>query len=334
MPSLTSLTMPILAGFAALGILIQAAQANAQADCPRGDLDERYCDRNGDLVADAPTDPSQWIDPDTLIFGYTPGRDPAVYREAWSDFLQHMEKVTGRKVLFYPAPSNAAQIEGMRSGRLHVAGINTGSNPLAVNCAGFVSFTMMASLNGDYGYSMEILTYPGSGIEKVEDIKGRTLAFTAPTSNSGFKAPLALLKSEFNMIPGRDFKTTFSGKHDSSILGVANRDYDAAAIANPVKFHMIKGDVIKEEDTIVLYRSQKFPTTGYGHVYNLKPELAAKVRESFVSFQWEKPDGSPTSLKVEFSKSNEGQFIPITYNEHWDVIRKIDAANNVSYDCK
>ena len=334
MPSLKSLTMPALAGFAALGLLVQAAPASAQADCPRGDLDERYCDRNGDLVADAPTDPSQWVDPDTLIFAFAPSRDPAVLREAWADFLEHMEKVTGKKVLYFSAQSNAAQIDAMRSGRVHVAGFNTGSNPLAVNCAGFVSFAIMASLNGDYGYSMEILTYPGSGIEKVEDIKGRTLALTAPTSNSGFKAPLALLKSEFDMIPDRDFKTTFSGTHDNSILGVANKDYDAAAIANSIKFHMIKRDVIKEEDTIVLYQSQKFPTTGYGHVFNLKPELAEKVKESFMSFQWDKPDGSPTSLKELFSKSNEGQFIPITYQEHWNVIRKIDAANNVSYDCK
>ena len=286
------------------------------------------------MVADAPTDPSKWIDPDTLIFAYTPVEDPAVYKEAWADFLVHMEKVTGKKVLFFPVQSNAAQIEAMRSGRLHVAGFNTGSNPLAVNCAGFVSFTIMASLNGDYGYSMEILTYPGSGIEKVEDIRGRTLAFTSPTSNSGFKAPSALLKSEFDMIPERDFKTTFSGKHDNSILGVANKDYDAASIANSVKFRMIKRNVIKEEDTIVLYQSQRFPTTGFGTVYNLKPELVEKVKETFASFQWDKPDGTPANLKVEFSKSNEGQFIPITYKEHWSVIRTIDAANNVSYACK
>jgi phosphonate transport system substrate-binding protein len=334
MPSLKSLTLPALAGFAALGLMIQAAPASAQEDCPRGDLDERYCDRNGDLVADAPTDPSQWLDPDTLIFAYTPVEDPAVYKEAWSDFLTHMEKVTGKKVQFFPVQSNAAQIEAMRSGRLHVAGFNTGSNPLAVNCAGFVSFTIMASLNGDYGYSMEIISYPGSGIEKVEDIKGRTLAFTSPTSNSGFKAPSALLKAEFDMLPDRDFKTTFSGKHDNSILGVANKDYDAASIANSVKFRMIKRDVIKEDDTVVVYQSQKFPTTGFGYVYNLKPELAEKVKESFMTFEWDKPDGSPTSLKVEFEKSNEGQFIPITFKEHWDVIRKIDAANDVSYACK
>ena len=306
----------------------------ALAECPRGDLDKRYCDVNGDLIADTPTDPSKLVDPDTLIFAYTPVEDPAVYRGVWADFLDHMEKVTGKKVVFFPVQSNAAQIEAMRSGRLHVAGFNTGSNPLAVNCAGFVSFTIMASLNGNFGYEMEIITYPGSGINKVEDIKGKQLAFTSPTSNSGFKAPSALLKSEFGMIKDRDFTATFSGKHDNSIMGVAHKDYAAASIANSVKFRMISRNVIKESDVKTIYKSQTFPTTGFGHVYNLKPSLAEKVKKAFFSFKWDKPDGTPTSLKVEFSKSNEGKFLPITYKKFWAVIRTIDKANNVSYACK
>ena len=319
----------------ALGAMMLAAFSTAaQADCPRGDLDKRYCDANGDLTADLPTDKSKWVNPSTLIFAYTPVEDPAVYKEAWSDFIDHMEKTTGKKVVFFPVQSNAAQIEAMRSGRLHVAGFNTGSNPLAVNCAGFVSFTIMASENGNFGYEMEIITHPGSGIKKIEDIKGRQLAFTSPTSNSGFKAPSAILKAEFNMVKDRDFKPTFSGKHDNSILGVANKDYDAASIANSVKSRMIKRNVIKATDTITIYKSQTFPTTGFGHVYNLHPDLAAKVRESFKSFKWIKDDGSKTSLKIEFEKSNEGKFIPITYKEHWSVIRTIDKANGVSYACK
>ena len=303
-------------------------------DCPRGDLDSRFCDRNGDLVADAPADSGDWVNPNTLIFAYTPVEDPAVYKTAWSDFLDHMEKVTGKRVMFFPVQSNAAQIEAMRSGRLHVAGFNTGSNPLAVNCAGFVPFTIMASLDGHFGYEMEIITYPGSGINQVADLKGRTLAFTSPTSNSGFKAPSAILKAEFNMLPDRDFQTAFSGKHDNSILGVANKDYDAASIANSVKSRMILREVIKEDDVVTIYKSQTFPTTGFGHVYNLHPDLAKKVQEAFFSFEWDRPDGTPTTLKEEFSKSNEGQFIPITYQKQWAVIRTIDKANDVSYACK
>jgi phosphonate transport system substrate-binding protein len=328
-----SMKTRLLVAIAAAALLALAAgtpnQAIAAEDCPRGALDEQYCDRDGDLTADTPTDAANLVDPDTIIFAYTPVEDPAVYREAWADFLTHMEQVTGKKVQFFPVQSNAAQIEAMRSGRLHVAGFNTGSNPLAVNCAGFVPFTIMAGLDGSFGYEMEIITHPDSGIDSVEDIKGRTLAFTSPTSNSGFKAPSALLKAEFDMLAERDFTPTFSGKHDNSILGVANKDYDAASIANSVKARMIKRDVVKDEDLKVLYKSQTFPTTGYGYAYNLTPELQQKIRESFETFEWE-----GTTLKEEFEKNGEGQFIPITYQEHWDVIRTIDAANDVSYDCK
>ena len=213
----------LLSGAACAFCLSLAVGPAAAQDCPRGALDERFCDADGDLVADTPTDASQLVDPDTLIFAYTPVEDPAVYKEAWADFLAYLEKETGKSVVFFPVQNNAAQIEAMRSGRLHIAGFNTGSNPLAVNCAGFSPFTIMAGADGSFGYEMEILTFPGSGIEKVEDIKGGQLAFTSPTSNSGFKAPSAILKADYDMLPERDFEPVYSGKHDNSILGVATR---------------------------------------------------------------------------------------------------------------
>ena len=292
-------------------------------------LDSRYQDADGDLVADTPTDPAQQVDPSTLIFAYTPVEDPAVYAKVWEGFLKHMEEKTGKKVQFFPVQSNAAQIEAMRAGRLHIAGFNTGSNPLAVACAGFAPFTMMASADGSFGYEMEIITYPDSGIEKVEDIKGKKLAFTSETSNSGFKAPSAILKADYGMVAGTDFEPVFSGKHDNSILGVANKDYPAAAVANSVLKRMLQRDVVKAEQLKSLYKSQTFPTTGYGLVYNLKPELQEKIKEAFFSYPWE---GS--ALLEEFSKSGEAKFVPITFKEHWAVIRKIDEANGVSYDCK
>ena len=318
----------LLSGAAVALVLSLGGAASAQ-DCPRGDLDKRFCDLDGDLIADTPTDVADQVDPDTLIFAYTPVEDPAVYKAAWSDFLTHLESETGKQVMFFPVQNNAAQIEAMRSGRLHIAGFNTGSNPLAVNCAGFNPFTIMASKDGNFGYEMEIITYPGSGIEKVEDIKGKQLAFTSPTSNSGFKAPSAILKGDFDMLPDRDFEPVYSGKHDNSILGVANKDYMAASIANSVKSRMISREVITADQVKVIYKSQTFPTTGFGTAHNLTPELKEKIRGAFFNFEWE-----GTSLQAEFEKSNEGQFLPMTYKEFWDVIRKIDTANGVSYACK
>lgn len=98
-------------------------------------LDSRYQDEDGDMIADIPADASAQVDPSMLIFAYTPVEDPAVYAEVWQEFLDHLTEVTGKRVQFFPVQSNAAQIEAMRAGRLHVAGFNTGSNPLAVACA-------------------------------------------------------------------------------------------------------------------------------------------------------------------------------------------------------
>ena len=281
------------------------------------------------MVADASSEGERSLNPRVLIFAYTPVEDPAVYRDVWSEFLDHLSGITGLRVVFFPVQSNAAQIEAMRSGRLHVAGFNTGSTPLAVNCSGFVPFTIMASADGSYGYEMEIVTYPGSGIQSVADLKGRTIAFSSPTSNSGFKAPIAILSSEFGLVAGKDYDSVFSGKHDNTLLGVVNKDYDAGAMANSVKSRMLARGVIKRNDVNVIYQSQSFPTTAFGAVHNLDPVIASKVREAFVSFDWQN-----TKLLAEFRKSGESQFIPITYKEHWQVIRDIDAANQVSYGCR
>ncbi len=309
------------------GAMVASSAALAAEDCPRGDLDEAYCDRNFDLTADLPLDPKDWVNPDTIIFTYTPVEDPAVYANIWQGFVDHMAEVTGKKVVFFPVDSNAAQLEAMRSGRLHVAGFNTGSNPIAVNCAGFVPFGMMAKDDGSFGYEMEIIVQTDSDMQSPADIKGRTLAFTSPTSNSGFKAPSALLKGEFGLVADEDYETVFSGKHDNSILGVYNGDYEVAAIANSVLDRMIRrGGIIEEGKLRTIYKSQTFPTTGYGVVYNLDPALTAKIKTAFWTYEW---DGE---FKKEFNKND--RFIGITYKTDWSVIRQIDSANGVSYDCK
>jgi phosphonate transport system substrate-binding protein len=66
-------------------------------------------------------------------------------------------------------------------------------------------------------------------------------------------------------------------------------------------------------------------------VYNLKPELAEKVKQAFFTFNWE-----GTALAKEFNSTSPPQekFMPITYKEHWTVVRDIDNAMNVKYTCK
>ncbi|MFP4371320.1 MAG: phosphate/phosphite/phosphonate ABC transporter substrate-binding protein [Halanaerobium sp.] len=294
------------------------------AEMDHGDLAEDYVDYDGDLVADLPADESEWINPDTIVFSYTPVEEPSVYKRAWSDFLDHLEEVTGKEVMFYAVENYAAQLEALRAGRIHIAGVNTGSVPFAVNTAGVVPFAMMAEEDGSYGYEMEVITQKDSDLEDLEDLEGETVAFVSQTSNSGFKAPSAILKSEMGFEAGEDYETTFSGRHDNSIMGVYNGDYDVAAIANSVMHRMDNNGAIDMSEIKTIYKSQTFPTTAYGYVNNMHPGLAQKIKEAFFTFDWE-----GTSLADEF---DEEKFIPIDYKTYWEVIRTIDKANGVEYE--
>ncbi|MCL6609708.1 MAG: phosphate/phosphite/phosphonate ABC transporter substrate-binding protein [Geminicoccaceae bacterium] len=310
--------------------LTLAVSAAGFAAWPAWALDSRYRDADGDLVADPPNDPARWVDPQVLVFTYSPAEDPSLYARIFADLVDHLARRTGRKVQFLQVRSNAAMVEAMRAGRLHVAGFGPGATPLAVNCAGFVPVAMMAAKDGSFGYRMEIVSHPGSGIEKVEDLRGKKLAFTTETSNSGYKAPSVILHDRFGLVAGRDFEPVFSGKHDNSILGVARRDYPAAAIADTIRLRMIARGMVRAEDLVVIFRSEPFPTSAFGHAHDLHPELTRQIREALFDFPWE-----GTELAREFAKHEPPleRFIPIRYDETYAIVRDIDKAMGVTYNC-
>jgi phosphonate transport system substrate-binding protein len=95
---------------------------------------------------------------------------------------------------------------------------------------------------------------------------------------------------------------------------------------------MISRNVIKPEDVEKIYESQTFPVSAQGYIYSLHPDLALKIRQAYASFKWYRPDGTPTSLKVLYEKYSK--FKTMSYKEHFSVIRTIDEANSISYDCK
>ena len=310
----------------ALMAMMTLAGHSAFADetcASRGDLDVMYCDADGDLVADAPTDASKLRDPGTLVFAYTPVEDPAIYADIWQPFIDHLQTVTGKKVQFFAVQSNSAEVEAMRSGRLHIAGFSTGPTPYAVNLAGSVPFAIMGSDDGRFGYKLQVFTQADSDIKEMSDLKGKRVAHTSPTSNSGNLAPRALFPG-LGVTPDTDYEVTYSGSHDQSMLGVVARDYDAAPVASEVVERMAERGLYDTDDVRMIWESDPFPTTSYNMAHDLTPALQDKIREAFFSF-----DFAGTALGEEFSGVQK--FIPITYKDQWAVIREIQQANGVTY---
>jgi len=313
---------------AAFGMLVSVGAATVWAEeaCKnRGTLDVLYCDEDNDLVADPPKDPAKWRDPSTLVFTYTPVEDPAVYRDAFKPFQDYLSELTGKRVVYYTVQSNAAEIEAMRSGRLHVAGFSTGPTGFAVNLAGAVPLAVKGTATEFQGYNLILIVRKDSPFEKVTDLKGKRVAHTSQSSNSGNLAPRTLFP-KLGLVPDQDYEVLYSGKHDQSVLGVASGDYDAAPVASDVFYRMARRGTVNEEDFRILYKSPPFPTSSFAYAHDLHPDLVKKIREAFETFRF--------TPEMQETFGGADRFYAITYKDDWAVIREIAVNAGEAYDRK
>ena len=313
---------------ALLTLLFFAGTVSAQECKNRGDLDAMYCDENKDLVADTPKDTKKLTNPGTIVFTYTPVEDPAVYEKVFSPFTEALGKCLSKKVVFYQVQSNAAEIEAMRSGRLHVGGFSTGPTAFAVNLAGAVPFAVKGDAKEFQGYNLIVIVKKTSPFMKLADLKGKKVAHTAPSSNSGHMAPMSLFPAE-GLAPEKDYKILFSGKHDQSVMGVNSGDYDAAAVASDVYHRMAGRGQVRQDDFRIIYKSQKFPTSSFAYAHDLEPLLAQKLVKCFYDYRF------PPEMQKAFDGAD--RFFPVTFQKDWEVVRSVaegsgEAFNRTNYD--
>lgn len=259
-------------------------------------------------------------DPAVLRFVYGPKM--VDYTAQFSDLFAHVTSVTGKPVEFLMTSSYSDAIDTIGRSRAHFGGIPSGATLLAASCHDYQPTHMMTKADGSYGYSMIVITLASSDYTEVGDIDGQLLTFTESGSNSGFKAPNAILRGQL----GLNFTSIFSGNHVNSINGVNDGTYKVAAVADAVFYQMEAEGTIDPSNFRILYTSLKFPTTSYGYSKKLSPGLADKIKQAFDTFPW-----ANSSVAAAWARADT--FSPIDdFAATWQVNMDIDTYNGISYD--
>ena len=150
---------------------------------------------------------------------------------------------------------------------------------------------------GDWGYRGTIIVATDSDIQTLEDLEGRSFAFSDPGSTSGYLIPQFLFR-EMGITPDSFFsEVAFSGGNNNSVFGVVNGTFDSAASweqtpERSVPGRMVERGLIEPDSTRVIWYSDIIP----GAVIGARADLPAEMIEDIRAVMEALPTDSPEAL--------------------------------------
>ncbi|MBB6634357.1 phosphate/phosphite/phosphonate ABC transporter substrate-binding protein [Cohnella thailandensis] len=131
------------------------------------------------------------------------------------------------------------------------------------------------------GYKSMIIVKKDSPIQKVEDLKGKKIAYQNVTSSAGFVWPAATLM-EAGLDPLKDVEPITVKGHDQGVLAVLNGDTDAAAIFQDARNTVAKDYPTVFEDTRVLAFTDFIPNDTISVRSDMNAEWIKKLQDAFI----------------------------------------------------
>ena len=163
-----------------------------------------------------------------LRVGFVPAEDAQQVMQNAQPIVDILQKQLGMEIQPFVAADYTGVVEALRVNKLDVAFLTPASYVLAKNEAN-VKVILKSERKGIASYYAAIITRAGSGIQRLEDLRGKTFAFGDALSTTGNIFPRKMFK-ERGIDPVRDFKQIlYSGGHDATVLAVLNGKVDAGA---------------------------------------------------------------------------------------------------------
>jgi phosphonate transport system substrate-binding protein len=135
--------------------------------------------------------------------------------------------------------------------------------------------------DGKPEYFAIIVTGPKSGINGLDDLKGRTFAFGDKGSTSGYLIPFHMFQKR-GIDPESYFSKVLYTKHQAIEMQVTRGDLDAGADYNRNRNAMIEQNLIKAEDSRIIWTSDPLPNDAVAVSSRLYQDKAfvAKVQQA------------------------------------------------------
>ena len=227
-------------------------------------------------------------DPRMLRVSAIPDEAPTELQRKFAPLGAYLEKQLGMPVKFVPVTDYAATVEGLAGKHLDLVWYGGFTFVQARRKTG--NAIPLVQRAEDATFHSKIVARAGSGIEKLQDLKGKTFAFGSPSSTSGHLMPRHFLKAA-GIDPDKDFaRYSFSGAHDATVKWVEEGKVDAGALNESVWNKLLDGKKVDVAKVKVIYTTPEFYDYNWTVRGDLDPALREKIKKAFLALDPAKPE--------------------------------------------
>ena len=233
-----------------------------------------------------------------------PDESPTELARKFEPLGKYLESKLGMKVEFTPVTDYAAAVETLVNKKIDLAWFG-----------GFTFVQSSVRSNGktiplvqreeDAVFKSVFITSKDSGINKLDDLKGKTLSFGSQSSTSGHLMPRSHLLAA-KVDPDRDLKRiSFSGAHDATIAAVASGKVDAGALNVSVWNKFVEDKKVDPAEVRVFYTTPAYFDYNWTVHADMPAALREKITRAFLDLDPATPQGAEI-LKLQ----RAARFIP------------------------
>ncbi len=227
---------------------------------------------------------------ETLYFSLIPKKNIDDQISELQPLISYLEKKLNRQIEIIRPHSYQSVIEGILSRTIDFAILGPASYAQArardQGVEAFASFASSAGYltpEGSYYFSV-LFTLKDYGYRSINDLNGRKIAMTDPSSTSGSVIPNMYCARDIGS-PLNDFfgSITYAGSHDLAISAVQKHYADAAFVSTARVDEAVRNKSLQPDQIVVLWQSQPIHSDPFVFRSNLDISTKEQLRNAMLA---------------------------------------------------
>lgn len=219
--------------------------------------------------------------PDTLKVALLPDENVSLLIQRNKPLADYLEGRLGKRIELVVTTDYSSMIEAMRFGRIDIAYFGPVSYVLAKSRSEIEPFAGLV-VNGRSSYRAVIIGNVAQGINQLDDIRGKDVAYGDQASTSSHLMPRAELLEQ-GLEAGKDYRAHYTGAHDAVVTAVHNGHAVAGGMGEHIWQYMLDSGRVDQSRVQVIAYTPYYPQYPWAMQTDLAPELREAIRSAFLN---------------------------------------------------